>query len=939
LQFNRQTGVAGSGTAIHQRRKLNPLKIIFGLDLDGYQDSGRRDRFDELICGPNGFLGLLELRLGLVSKLPSTAARVALYRNLLENAASTKSRFYTESFGKDGFATAETLLRWRDELILAGWNGSADPNHSPRLRDLAEVEKLALATLSPGFGDRVRLILTELDRRDAKLGTVEVVEHREHIPLLLRNLLVKLGATFGDTGGWMSKPAGITGTDLWKIQKALASQGETTQIRLAYDGTVIFVTAYSEVTLAHYAAQILRKNRRHNASAAIIAENDCLHLDVALRAVDEPVLGLSARSNGRPVLQTLALSLAMHWEPLDPRDLLAFLVHPVSPMNNRMRAKLAAVVAKRPGIGGSEWNSAIEEHREFLREKFASDPSGLSKALKRAEEDLMEWIAVERFDRLAGAPGDEMASTCRAVASWAMGSAAGADVAPALAEQYAQLASDASELAAILQPLPGVTRIQLDRLLDQIAGNGIRSTHTVPEAGHAHRLNTPRVLLEPVDSVLWWGFRERPCSPTPPWTNSEIRELEQLGTELLSTTKRYARENFAVRRAVLAAKKQLIFMTPRRLGNESVAHHPLRDRIEALFVGKPPILDLDQYLAYPVAVRTPALLAPEPEESSRRQLPGIRRWWKLPNGQHLDPRDLESFTSAEKFIFSPYQWVLQYKARLRQGVLFGNPIVHHSRQRGNLLHRFSELVFAPNSPIEWRGASRQQVRQSLEAEWKKLLPTEGANLLLPGNRAQAESLFDEGERALWSLIEHLRRASVTKTHVNLSPSPAQFVGGELYGYIDLLVENNTGLKAIVDLKYNGHGEKREELANNLQLQLAVYGYLVANGARWPESAFFILKKCALLSQNNTYFPGADIVRLNGSAVGLEACWKEFEAIWKWRRDVLDDGWIELTVRGSSPGDGTGPKLNSVPPIPRWSATDEEDRFNDFDALTGWEEDA
>jgi hypothetical protein len=43
----------------------NTLKIVFGLNLDGYQDPRTRDRFNELICGPNGFLGTLELRLGL----------------------------------------------------------------------------------------------------------------------------------------------------------------------------------------------------------------------------------------------------------------------------------------------------------------------------------------------------------------------------------------------------------------------------------------------------------------------------------------------------------------------------------------------------------------------------------------------------------------------------------------------------------------------------------------------------------------------------------------------------------------------------------------------------------------------------------------------------------------------------------------------------------
>ncbi|MBV9673711.1 MAG: hypothetical protein JO076_12940 [Verrucomicrobia bacterium] len=188
------------------------------------------------------------------------------------------------------------------------------------------------------------------------------------------------------------------------------------------------------MTLAHHAAQILRKNRQGNVSSAIIAENDCLPLDLALRALDEPVLALSARSSARPVLQTLALALAVRWEPLDPRDLLAFLVHPVSPVNKRFRTKLAAIVAKRPGIGGSEWNSGIEEHREFLRKKFASDPSALSKALKQAEGDLTQWIAVERFDPLTGAPGDELASTCSAVASWAMAKAAGAELPSAVTD-------------------------------------------------------------------------------------------------------------------------------------------------------------------------------------------------------------------------------------------------------------------------------------------------------------------------------------------------------------------------------------------------------------------------------------------------------------------------------------------------------------------------
>ena len=94
----------------------------------------------------------------------------------------------------------------------------------------------------------------------------------------------------------------------------------------------------------------------------------------------------------------------------------------------------------------------------------------------------------------------------------------------------------------------------------------------------------------------------------------------------------------------------------------------------------------------------------------------------------------------------------------------------------------------------------------------------------------------------------------------------------------------------------------------------------------------------MLTQNRNYFAGADIVRLNESDAGLEVCWKEFEELWKWRRNLLDQGWIELTVGGANPDDSAVPKSNSVPPIMRWSTTEGNDRFNDFDALTGWEED-
>jgi RecB family exonuclease len=380
-------------------------------------------------------------------------------------------------------------------------------------------------------------------------------------------------------------------------------------------------------------------------------------------------------------------------------------------------------------------------------------------------------------------------------------------------------------------------------------------------------------------------------------------------------------------------------MSPRMVGNEPAPHHPFRDRIQSLIAGNLPIFDLDRHLADPKAAPALPLVAPKLHPFPHLRLPGIRRWWKLSSGLYLDPRDRESFSSSSKFIFNPTAWVLGYKAKLSHGYLFGNDLTCGSCQRGNLLHRLNEFVFASDSSIDWQTASRPQMDQWLEKEWGKLIPAEGANLRLPGNKVIAERLLDEGKRAVWVLIEHLRLAGVTKTSANVKTGDVDFVGGSMYGFIDLLVEKASGEKAVIDLKYGGHPEKRQELFDNLHLQLAVYACLVAQGAAWPEAAFLILKTRALLAQQRSFFPDAEVASSRLSPAGLQACWQEFAELWLWRRKLLDQGWIECAVPGSDHANGSSPVPNSTAPIQRWQLERYTEPYNDFDALTGWEENA
>ena len=96
------------------------MKISFGMGFDGYETVLPKQSLAMPVCGPLGLLQLLETRLGLKAKAVSSAHRVVEFRQILEQISIERPAFYNESFKKDPYAVAETLLQWRDALIETG---------------------------------------------------------------------------------------------------------------------------------------------------------------------------------------------------------------------------------------------------------------------------------------------------------------------------------------------------------------------------------------------------------------------------------------------------------------------------------------------------------------------------------------------------------------------------------------------------------------------------------------------------------------------------------------------------------------------------------------------------------------------------------------------------------------------------------------------------
>jgi len=933
-----QAGECSNGVSPVSQRTLGQLpgakggemlKIIFGHDLDGYESSKPFHALGDVILGPLGFLDVLEVRLGLRGALEKEPVRIIQFLDCLHQ-ADDGNRFYSRSLSTDEMAVARTLLRWRDTWIEAGWNSQARASDSKRIRDLADVEAHSKSILSPGTSDRLVAVLDALKKKKLTGLRVELKDPRGNFSYTWQEILNQLGAV-DDQPEFLGSVSAPKGSDLALLQEAIQ---KNEPVKLQGDGTVLFLSAYNEGLLARGIAQILHgqikadENSwfRESLKASVVNGGGVHALDFALEGGDLPVTGSSMLSRWRPPLQVLSLAISLLWDPVDPHRLLEFLTHPVCPLPRFARYHLAEVVAEFPGIGGKPWAEAIIE----LKAQAIERASGESGAGDNLAATVNDWLEGECFSADEGAPVSYVSEKCAKLTRWAAAQAEREGIDPSLKALFFSASAQASQAQKTLDQMmrsgrDRIGKLQLERLIDQITSLGVSLPGATAEIGHSHLICSASSTIEPNERVLWWNFSEPLLPARWPWNSTELKQLAENGAYLPPVESQLQLLSKAWLRPLFAATKQILFTVPRTSEKQAVRHHPLRARLDALTDGTIPELDMGALLTENnIDPRLTLSLDSVPHKG----LPLPTRWWKLENPQLLSPRKTESFSSLQSFIESPYQWVMRYKGRLYPATLAR--IDDGNRQKGNLLHRFIERLF-DSSEIDWQTSTRHELAQWTDGEFQKLLEEEGANYLLPGKLKDRQELAETTDRTIWTLVEHLRSANVSKVEIEKEVQ-GSFIGGNLIGSIDMLLTNVKGEEFVLDLKLGGGKYRQKELQENQSLQLALYAYLRKIGNKWPAQGYYILNDARLLAQDTLFFPNTESCPPPDGETDA-SLWLSFEKAWKWRRSQLDKGLIELTVEGTEPDE------SSIPPEGALSISDFNDRFNDFSALTGWKEGA
>lgn len=859
---------------------MSGLRIVYGERLDGaaWPPSPESGSLGFAAVGAAGFLALVETFAGLSGPPIPAARRIALMRRRLA-ASMDCPRFWSASFAVDPWAVAREILKWRDELVEAGWTATAIAEPPGRLADLADLESLIEPAILPGRADRLAAAVDVLATGiDLPLQEIVIIDPPETIGPGMGRLL-KAVAARGVQVSYRSAGSGACRqrTDLARVQSWLASgQAEP----LVGDGTFILLHGRSEGAEGEAVADWLAAHPDDPETVVVLGAASGM-LDGALGRRGLPRFAHLSASPLRGAVQLLSLAFAIRWRPFDPAPLLDLLSLPQSPIPAAAARALAAALTEAPGRDGPRWVEAIETGRQRRRTRFEEEGlqgADLEHRVRRDTERWLPWLNGDLFDEVSGMPAAAARDICGRVAAWSARVASGGQGPVAAVGGFATTLSLVIAEAG-LDPVP---RVQLERMIDAVVADGVDAEHASAEAGSWSHVSHPAQIWDEAGTVLWWGFGSDATSrQAQVWTDEEKASLRSAGCLPDDPARVLARESAGWRRAVLKARDRVLLVVPPGASGEESAH-PLLHELA-------PLLSLS---SHDVSFHAERLFEVEGIElagrqigravAARQRLPQPRRSWSVAVGA-IKPRSVDAATSIGLLLACPFAWSLQYAGKLRPSRR--SEVPQGETLLGLLAHALAAKIFQPGSP-----PSPVHARQLAQQRLPALVDEMASPLRLPGAAADYARALSRLPVAMETLAQGLADLGATVIGAELERDAADALarGASLNGRLDLLISARTGEPAIIDMKWSRTDRyRREEIQQGHSVQLAVYGRILGTEGAPAPGAYFMLSQARLLpAGDNLFGPSA-----GPGAPGLAEVWANTRASWQARMTHLDRGRV------------------------------------------------
>lgn len=860
------------------------MNIILGryMDSGAWPDAvahfgGGKNAVDGVkVCGPMGFLSLLEEKLGLPDTTQHGSRRIAVWEGLLKKRVSQSGQdagpFYAESFRADSWNTAKRLLQMRDELkesgalegnadILASQADALDP-HLPRLAEMFRLEAEHLhESPMPGAADRLRTILHELAFQ-AEIGSVlsglfsielaTPLTHWQDTWHELFDLLLSCGVTVAEH----PSAAVFSGTTL--SAEALASS------RAFTSGEHIDLTAANLPEAAEAMAAVLRARLNDKSSGKIILlrPENSVELDGALSRYGLPGSECRNRSTARPFVQVLPLYLRLQLLPFDPETLRQFLLLPVCPVEPALRRKLLSALKYEEF---APYGEDVKAWPRSWKKAFCDDSGAPLDALLKQ----IDWFSPKnrvsvRNDEKDISPA-LIASLAQKLGNWAQKTAQPPQ--PKTAELCQRLSEASMSLSAALSPLA------FEKLLDSVLGDGENSTEkrrSVPWklASSPGQIWTE---LDEEDTVIWWDFTDsgQALRDSSTWSREEREWLDAGGYPLFDIDRERCAQSHATT-APFHFARRVVTVTPSFHGSEESLPHQLRAflpkersvRMEAAKV----LGGEEMHDFFRIDDREALMPAPAPAPwKEQKALP-----LKLP--EKLSPSSLESVLDC------PAAWYFKTMLGLdsERDRLSGDPIIC-----GNLAHDVMESLLKErrDTPVE---RTEKELLAHIEERLDAQAQNRAARLALPEYKVQRKSMAARLARSFLQFCRRMEQDGLV--FLDSEQTYKGTLGGaECTGRYDLVLGRPGSSKpsVVADMKWSRRKVYKEQAREGRAVQLAAYHFLLEKGRKvtgWQDNEPILAPHDPVHLESAWFFllPESRIHEAEGS---LAEQWKNIENRW------------------------------------------------------------
>ncbi|MGE5406196.1 MAG: PD-(D/E)XK nuclease family protein, partial [Methanosarcina sp.] len=756
----------------------------------------------------------MELRGGLACDcLPDPERQSKYYSAVKSVIAGTPDCLFRKSFAIDEYGVAAELLKWRDELVAAGWDHSLT-GISKKLDFLSAVEKEAINSRHniKGESDRWRNVINHNGSFISEEDEIIVHFPRKLVPPHIDSLLTKIENS-GTRVSESFPKEGIApeGTNLRKIQDALLNAGLKTGLN-ASDNSFRVVRFDSNLSALEWAASC------KNSSDAIFVNNDNCCFDSMQVLFGDPESGSSLVKANPFTVQLFKLGCSLFIRPLNIYNLLSYLQINPHPLDYSLRKDLIKVILDEGGIINPAWTRVLDDH-------FAKND-------KKEKEEVLRFLPVGDSDSDT-VYSDELRKFTLSLRNWASQRMIIINAStPAKNADDGQITRNDSftceQLSAMVTFCNALLIILNDQAEDKIPVDRLRSwilsiyqpeNYSGKEPCESSRfvIASPAAFADHAEKVVWLDcFGQLPSPSACRFLDTQERITLKERNVLIWSSENNAEANLMEQKAaILNCTKECTLVLPSRDRGSRLESHPVIIQLMAQF----PDLHMLE------------INNPDPEGEMKileKRIPN-----EVPDGIRMEeanlfkPRQKESYSSVSALIQNPLDYVLTYQAGLSFNSI--SELADKQRTMGNVAHLFIEQLI--NDSGKDISRMRELSVNDFSHRFSNAVLQKGAILLLDENKIlciRFSGILEKSVQNLIRIIEN-NKLSISGCEVTEACRPAGFP--EMEARIDLLLADCNGSPVIFDLKWSASPKRYYRMIReNKALQLEFYKKILESSA-------------------------------------------------------------------------------------------------------------